>query len=89
MSGAEMVQAAGRSPMGDPFLFLGITAENVTRLVAGEPIVIPSDRMRELGLPPMVVGLHYGRTVEDVVAGLRARGMIAPGARITDETARG
>lgn len=57
-----MIKAAGKTGIGQDFLFLGLSGENVTRLVAGEPIRIRSAEMSALGLPPMLIVLHYGRT---------------------------
>jgi hypothetical protein len=57
-----VIKAAGRSAIGQPVLFLGLSGENVTRLAAGEPIRITPQQMAELGLPQMEVVIHYGRT---------------------------
>ena len=45
-----MIKAVSRTGLGEPLLFLGLSGENVTRLVAGEPILITSAQMAELGL---------------------------------------
>lgn len=81
-----MIIAAGGTPEGEPFLFLGLTGENLTRLAAGEPIFIRSERMRELRLPSMAIALHYGRTPGGILAELREKGIMRADARITDET---
>jgi hypothetical protein len=61
-----VIKAVGRSSDGTTVLLLGISGENVTRLVAGEPIHIDAEDMKEMGLPPMHIGLMYGRTEQDI-----------------------
>jgi hypothetical protein len=56
-----MIKAASKTAFGEPVLFLGLSGENVTRLAAGEPIMIGSGQLAALGLPPMVIAIHYGR----------------------------
>jgi hypothetical protein len=70
-----MIKAAGRTGLGVPMLFLGLSGENVTRLAAGEPIRVSASMMRELGLPQVEVVLHYGRTEDDILAELKAHGV--------------
>lgn len=70
-----MIKAAGRTALGVPLLFLGLSGENVTRLAAGEPIRVSASAMAALGLPQMEVVLHYGRTEDDIVADLKAHGV--------------
>jgi hypothetical protein len=48
-------------------LYLGLDGESVTRLVAGEPIRVPPERMAALGFPPMTVVIHYGKTQDDML----------------------
>lgn len=62
-----MITAAG-SDGERPMVFLGIDGENVTRLVAGEPIraVVPADN--RCGLPEMTVILHYRKTLDELLA---------------------
>lgn len=54
-------------------LLLGLSGENVTRLMADEPIKF---NLAELGLPPMVVVIVGGRTEDAIVAQLRANGLL-------------
>lgn len=61
-----MIKASGRMGLGLPLLFLGLSGENVTQLVAGEPIRIRATDLLALGLPPVEVVIHYGRT-EDAI----------------------
>ena len=70
-----MIKASSRTVLGEPILFLGLSGENVTRLTAGEPILISSAQMAELGLPAMQVVIHYGRTEEDILAEVKAHGV--------------
>jgi hypothetical protein len=70
-----MIKAASKTALGEHLLFLGLSGENVTRLAAGEPILIRSADMTALGLPPMVITIHYGRTEDDIAAGLEAHGV--------------
>lgn len=51
-----------------PMVVLGLSGENVTRLVAGEPILID---LAQLGLPPQRVSIVYGKTEEAIVAELK------------------
>jgi hypothetical protein len=60
-----VITGAGTSA-GRPLLFLGLDAENVARLKAGEPIKIPASRLGLLGLPPVVVVIHYRDTMEEL-----------------------
>ena len=70
-----MIKAAGRTGLGVPVLFLGLSGENVTRLAAGEPIRVTAHQMAQLGLPQMDVLVHYGRTEQDIRDELTARGV--------------
>jgi len=70
-----MIKAATKTGLGEPMLFLGLSGENITRLAAGEPILIRSAQMAELGLPPIVITIHYGRTEDDIVAELKEHGV--------------
>lgn len=74
-----MIKAGGTTGLGMPLLFLGLSGENVTRLAAGEPIRVPAAHMTALGLPAVEIMITYGRTEDDIVAGLRAHGIEAPG----------
>ena len=73
----EMIKAGGRTALGAPLLFLGLSGENVTRLVAGEPIRITAGQLTELGLPPMVIAIAYGRTEDHIRKELEDLGVIS------------
>ena len=71
-----MIKAVTKTALGEPLLFLGLSGENVTRLVAGEPVRTTSAQLTELGLPPIVVVIHCGRTEEDILYEMKAHGMV-------------
>jgi hypothetical protein len=70
-----VIKATGVSD-GKPMLLLGLSGENVTRLMAGEPITFETAPM---GLPPMVVVIMGGRTEGAIVDQLREVGLVSPG----------
>lgn len=59
----------GVTPFGEPLLLLGLSGEAVTRLVAGEPIAFD---LAEIGGPPMLITIVYGRTEDDIVHDLKS-----------------
>lgn len=61
-----MFKAAGETGVGEPFLLIGLTEENVKRLKDGQPIPISAIEMAVLGLPPMVISIIYGETEEAI-----------------------
>jgi hypothetical protein len=69
-----------RAQAGNHFLF-GITKENVTRLMAGEPIVV---KLNEHGLqgPAISIVICYGETEEALA--LELREFIGPQTTVTD-----
>jgi hypothetical protein len=69
-----MIKAAGVHNE-KPLLILGLSGENVTRLMAGEPILLDT---APLGLPEMSVVVVGGRTEQAILDDLRAHGLIAP-----------
>ena len=70
-----MIKGVGRTGLGVPLLVLGLSGENVTRLAAGEPIRITAGQMAELGLPPVEIAIHYGRTEAAIMAEWKAHGI--------------
>ncbi|MET9122987.1 hypothetical protein [Streptomyces sp. NPDC004528] len=62
-----MIKALLREPNGRAVVVLGLSGENVTRLMADEPIVV---QLAELGLQPMKIVLMGGRTEADITAQL-------------------
>ncbi len=69
-----MIKAAGVLG-GKPALILGLSGENMTRLMAGEPIMLDT---AALGLPEMTVVVVGGRTEDAILADLRAHGLLPP-----------
>lgn len=78
-----MIKGTGKTASGLPVLFLGLSGENVTRLAAGEPVVVLAADMTAMGLPALDVVLGYGRTEQDILDRLRDGGLLgrddAPG----------
>lgn len=65
-----MIKALLREPSGTPVVVLGLSGENMARLMADEPIVV---QLAELGLQPMKILLMGGRTEADITAQLTAQ----------------
>lgn len=68
----RMIKARGRNAMGESIVVLGLSGEDVTRLVSGLPI---SADLAELGVP-VKVSIVYGQTEDDIVSDLRRQGLI-------------
>lgn len=58
-----MIKAVARDANG-PMVILGLSGENVTRLMADEPILVD---LAELGLAPLRIAIIGGRTETDIV----------------------
>jgi hypothetical protein len=65
-----MIKAVGRRADGVPLLLIGLSHENIARLVADEPISFDA---ADLGLPPMMIIVAAGRTEDELAAKLRVR----------------
>jgi hypothetical protein len=65
-----VIKATGRAN-GKPLLILGLSGENMARLMANEPIKIDA---ADLGLPELTVIVVGGRTEESILANLRSTG---------------
>jgi hypothetical protein len=63
-----MIKATGKTADDKPLLILGLSGENMARLMADEPIRIDT---ADLGLSDMIVLIVGGRTEESIVADLR------------------
>lgn len=68
----DVIKAVGKAH-GKPMLLLGLSGENVTRLMADEPIKFD---LAELGLASMVVVIVGGRTEESIMDQLRGGGLL-------------
>lgn len=64
-----MIKASGKTGDGRPFVLLGLSGENVTRMVAGEPVKL---NLKDVGLDDIEVAIVYGKTESDIVEQLRA-----------------
>ena len=61
--------------MSSGSVLLGITAENVERLLAGQPILL---NLKDIGLPSQQIAIIYGPTIADLMDQLRENGMVLP-----------
>lgn len=68
-----MIKAVGADRRNRPILILGLSGENVTRMVAGEPLHLDT---ADVGLPQILVRIVYGGTEEDLLAQFEASGLI-------------
>lgn len=71
-----MIKASATTGLGQPLLFLGISGENVTRLIAGEPILIKAGDLAALGLPAVEIVIHYGKTEQAILDEIQAKGIM-------------
>lgn len=58
-----MIKAVIRDQKG-PVVLLGLSGENITRLMADEPILVD---LAQLGLPPLRIALLGGRTETAII----------------------
>ena len=68
-----VIKALGRTGDGRPLLVLGLDVDNITRMMANEPVTFD---LAELGLPACQVMLVAGRTEAVIVSKLAAHGLI-------------
>lgn len=66
-----MIKARGTTSDGVEFILLGLSGENVTRLVAGEPILLS---LSEVGLDGFELSIIYGQTEADIIKDLESIG---------------
>jgi hypothetical protein len=66
-----MIKAAGKAG-AEPLVVIGLSGENMTRLMAKEPIKFD---LAELGLPSTVVIIVGGRTENDIIDDLQRAGL--------------
>ena len=69
-----MIKAVGETN-GRPLLILGLSGENMTRLMADEPIRLNAS---ELGLPDIEIVLVGGKTEDAILQQLRQVGLVGP-----------
>lgn len=63
-----MIKATSKMKDGRPMVLLGLTGENIARLMADEPVSVD---LGQLGLPPVQVVLMYGKTETDIAKQLQ------------------
>jgi hypothetical protein len=80
-----VIKGAGATGDGQPLLLLGLSEENMARLVAGEPILIRAEELVALGVPAMQVVICYGKTEAAILKELRA--LKIPGVKKSDSGA--
>lgn len=68
-----MIKAAGTTGDGRRLLVLGLSAENMTRLLLGQPIRL---ECAELGLPDLQVVVVGGQTEQDIADDLVGHGVV-------------
>lgn len=66
---------AGRTGDGRPLIVLGLTQDNVDRLLAGKPIAVDAEK---LGLPPMAIVLTAAADNQALVDMLCEAGLLTP-----------
>ncbi len=66
-----MIKALTYDATGQPVLVLGLSGENMTRLMADEPILID---VAGIGLPPLRIAIIGGRTETGIANQLAGRG---------------
>lgn len=66
--------------LGREFLFLGLTAGNIERLVAGHPMRISGETHQEAIPPGWTVGIIYGANMEELRRELEKAGIITAAA---------
>lgn len=69
-----MIKMLTTTRRGKPLVVLGLSGENMTRLMAKEPILLD---LADLGLPSTMVAIVGGKTEDDIAADLREHGLIA------------
>lgn len=74
-----MIKGAGQTGDGQPLLLLGLSGENMARLVAGEPILIRAEELASLGVPAVQVVICYGKTESAILKELQYFGIAGPG----------
>lgn len=64
-----MIKVPGRTGDGRPLLVLGLSGENMTRLMAGEPMVVDTGQLGPAfaHLPSMSLVLLGGRTEQAII----------------------
>lgn len=61
---------------GKATVLVGLSGENVARLLAGEQIMV---NMEEMGVPGIQVVIMYGKTERHIAGELEQHGLLPPG----------
>lgn len=72
-----MIKAVGRKGDGTPLVILGLSGENMTRLMADEPIAVD---LASMGLPRTQIVIVGGRTEDAIAEKLKEIGLLTPDA---------
>jgi len=75
-AGSAMIRALAHGHGGRPVMILGLTAENVRRLQAGQPIMAKGNE-HGMDFPGDVMILH-GETGDDIIKSFRDAGVQLP-----------
>lgn len=70
-----MIKGRGETKTGEPLLLIGLSHENLSRLVADEPILFDTG---PLGLPPMKVAIMAGKTEAEIARHFKTAQVIGP-----------
>lgn len=71
-----MIRAKATDPDGKPIIFLGLSRENITRLVAGQPIRVVGD---SVGVPSLAaITIVFGETEKQILQDMRDAGFQLP-----------
>lgn len=74
-----MITATATGPDGKRILMLGITRENIKRLIAGQPIRVGAES--HPGFPEdVMVAIFFGETERDITEALK--GLIGPDTKV-------
>ncbi|MGH3796022.1 MAG: hypothetical protein ACREQ5_05930 [Candidatus Dormibacteria bacterium] len=68
-----MIKASGRTGDGDALVLLGLSRENTTRLLDGQPIKVHG---QDVGMPGVVIVLLGGETEDDIKTELTSNGLM-------------
>lgn len=69
-----MIKATSKMKDGRPMLLLGLSGENITRMMANEPVSVDVGKLP--GMPKMQIVIMAGKTEEEIADRLRAAGLI-------------
>lgn len=63
-----MLTGVGTDVDGKPMVFCGLTRENLTRLEAGEPVLVPAQRLQHMGVEvPISIVIAFAEDLATMV----------------------